>query len=244
MPQAEAKQDEPIPPLPLPPDQWVPILAQHGPYELHLPDFAGSATQIGCDASVASIDSHRRIGVWATVSGNGQARCGWYEADGPTSSAAAELEAIRWALLLHPASDDHEPLTLVNDHTGAAEVAQRLAAGEWPVGPTATPCRCIHQELLEAARDEMPRHNFTVQTITGRSGVLAPVHPLLRATHKIAWTLQRLLVDGIPVDDRALRLVQRLGNSPARGRRFDLAKYRWWMNRYHPRLLGPDRAPE
>lgn len=213
----------------------TPHLVEYGPFDLpgRLPGIDGPETTIGCDSSVETISgSDGRQGgraVWATVSGDGRAQFGWYEAAASTTSDAAELVAIRHALARYPASPDAAPIKVITDSQVSAKIVRRIASGEWPLNRSHR--FAPHSGLLAALRDEVLARPFTLVSISGDGDRRLPGHSLPAAAHRVAWLIRRLLTDGAALDDEVLFKVVDLASAAGQRRTNIVRAYLRWRRR-------------
>ncbi|TMR97323.1 hypothetical protein [Nonomuraea basaltis] len=211
---------------------------EHGPFELptRLDGMSAPTTTIGCDASVATLTdsgshggAHGGRAVWATVSGDGRAQYGWYEADA-TITDLAELNAIRHALARYPSGPDATTkVQVITDSRISGSLAVRLATGR-PIGRLGR--ATLHPQLLEAARTECQARPFRVTTHAGDDGRHLSGHRLATAAHHLAWAVRRLLDDQIPFDDAALEFLTSLAARSGRNKHKPRLLYlEWYRNR-------------
>ncbi len=210
-----------------------PVTAEFGPYEMQVDGLRGSSTSIACDASTPHHQSGSgggTVGVWASVSADGRAQFGWYEAE-RTSATAAELEAIRRTLMRYP-MEGAGMIEVTTDSSTAAEAVVRLRSGEWPLQHAG---HYVHRELLEDTRAECLSRSFAMTVVSNpRHRNYVPTHRLLQAAHVTAWTVNRLLCDALPLDDVALAFLRQFANARHRHKTRTLEQYRAWASRRIP----------
>lgn len=190
---------------------WADVLAESRTLGLQLEGFTGSFDTVGCDASVRTAG----LATWAAVRGDGRAVCGVYAANA-TSTAAAEIRAIRGALEHNPADEVH----IVTDSAGAIDFITWTLEGRIPQDYRSPVV--LHRVHLTDLKDLIPVGGMRLEGVHGnRRGSThkncAPGHPLLRSAHQLAWTFGRLIHDGFPVDLAAVALLRsaaQYGRSP------------------------------
>ncbi|WP_431929957.1 hypothetical protein [Nonomuraea jabiensis] len=209
----------------------IPVL-ERGPFELPrlLEGLDDSPTTIGCDASVTTLDDdegHGGYAVWATVSGDGLAQFGWYEADA-TIADLAELNAVRHVLARYPSGRDAATrIDVITDSSISVALAVRLSRGRG-LGRIAR-ANHLHPQLLEAARAECMSRPFWATCLPGDDGRHLSEHRLVAAAHHVAWGVRRVLQDDMPFDANALEFIARLGEKRTRSKAWARAAYREWQ---------------